>query len=103
MTLTSNNKHSQVTRDGLAHFKQLTASLDGWDFTEEQDRVKLYKKKLDDTNLPPLVRGDTILEDLPPGCTPLTVANVATFPGCRKICKGIQYIKNSKHCLTIYH
>jgi hypothetical protein len=91
MTLTSiidsDNIHAVKTREGLKLLKDMTASLDGWDLTLDQDNVKLYNKKLDDANLPPLVRGDTSLTDLPPGCTPLAVATVATLPGCRKVCK----------------
>lgn len=83
----SDNVHAAQTRDGLNLLKGLTSSLDDWDFTLDQDNVKLYNKKLDDTNQPPLVRGDTVLTNLPPGCTPLAVATVATLPGCRKVCK----------------
>ncbi|CAO0792178.1 unnamed protein product [Mucor circinelloides] len=81
----SDNQFAKETRDGLAYLKKLTANLEGWTLTEEQDNVKLYSKKLDDPDAPPLVRGDTILTDLPPGCTPFEVATVATLPGCRKI------------------
>jgi hypothetical protein len=85
----SDNKHAKVTREALARYKKLTSSLDGWEFMEEQEGVKLYKHKEEDPNMPPLVRGDTILEDLPPGCTPFAASNVAAFPGCRKICKDV--------------
>ncbi|KAF1802057.1 hypothetical protein V8B55DRAFT_1377098 [Mucor lusitanicus] len=81
----SDNKFAKETRDGLAYLKNLTANLENWTLTEEQDNVKLYSKKLDDPDAPPLVRGDTVLADLPPGCTPFEVATVATLPGCRKI------------------
>ncbi|KAI8090793.1 hypothetical protein BDF21DRAFT_412178 [Thamnidium elegans] len=81
----SDNVHATQTRQALHQFKKLTSDLNGWDLTLEEDNVKLYKKKLDDVNLPPLVRGDTVLTDLPAGCTPLAVATVATLPGCRKI------------------
>lgn len=81
----SDNKFAKETRDGLAYLKTLTANLDNWTLTEEQDNVKLYSKKLDDSDAPPLVRGDTVLTGLPPGCTPFEVATVATLPGCRKI------------------
>lgn len=85
----SDNVHATQTRQALNQLKELSGNLNGWDLTLEQDNVKLYKKKLDDTNLPPLVRGDTVLTDLPAGCTPLAVATVATLPGCRRICKVI--------------
>lgn len=90
----SDNKFAKETRDGLAYLKNLTANLENWTLTEEQDNVKLYSKKLDDPDAPPLVRGDTVLTDLPPGCTPFEVATVATLPGCRKIC-NVKWIPNS--------
>ncbi|KAI8642956.1 hypothetical protein BD408DRAFT_365650 [Parasitella parasitica] len=89
MTITSiigsDNKFAKETRDGLAYLKELSSNLDGWELTQEQNSVKLYSKKLDNLDDPPLVRGDTMLTDLPPGCTPFEVATVATLPGCRKI------------------
>ena len=94
MTVTSiidsDNIHAKETRQALQVVKDLTASLDGWDLTSDQENVKLYQKKLDDTSLPPLVRGDTVLTGVP-GCTPLAVATVATLPGCREICKLYYY------------
>ncbi|KAI8056537.1 uncharacterized protein B0P05DRAFT_560079 [Gilbertella persicaria] len=80
----SENKHAKQTREKLAYLKKLTSSLDDWDLNQEQENVKLYTQQKN-TNTPLLVRGDTVLSDLPPGCTPLTVATVATLPGCRKI------------------
>lgn len=82
----SDNIHSKETRQGLQVLKELTKDLNNWELTLDKEDVKLYQKKLDDTNLPPLVRGDTKLNDIPLGCTPLAVATVATLPGCRKIC-----------------
>lgn len=81
----SDNIHAKETRRGLQVVKELTSNLEGWELTSEQDKVHLYKKK--DMSDPPLVRGDTVLVDVPPGCTPLAVSTVATLPGCRKICK----------------
>lgn len=85
----SDNAHAKKTRENLQLLKDLTANLDGWELTLDQDNVKLYHKP--DTTTPPLVRGDTVLTDLPPGCTPLAVATVATLPGCRRICKIVEY------------
>ncbi|CEP09310.1 hypothetical protein [Parasitella parasitica] len=89
MTITSiidsDNKFAKETRDGLIYLKELATSLDGWELTQEQNNVKLYSKKLNNADDPPLVRGDTVLSDLPPGCTPFEVATVAALPGCRKI------------------
>lgn len=82
----SDNIHAKETRRGLQVVKDLTSSLEGWELTSEQDKVQLYKKSsMDD---PPLVRGDTVLMDVPQGCTPLAISTVATLPGCRKICNG---------------
>lgn len=80
----SDNVHAKETRDNLQLLKDLTKSLEGWEQTDDQDNVKLFHKP--DASIP-LVRGDTILTDLPAGCTPLAVATVATLPGCRRVCK----------------
>lgn len=79
----SDNVHAKATRRGLQVVKELTSDLEGWELTSEQDKVQLYKKK--DMADPPLVRGDTVLVNVPQGCTPLAVCTVATLPGCRKI------------------
>ncbi|KAI8580176.1 hypothetical protein K450DRAFT_238513 [Umbelopsis ramanniana AG] len=78
----SNNRHAETTRKALAYLKELTGSLDGWDFSSESNGVKLYSKTVDGQTLP-IVRGDTIL----PGkeYTLAQVAAVATSPGSRKV------------------
>lgn len=80
----SNNRHAETTRKALTYLKELTGSLDGWDFASESNGVKLYRKTVDGQTLP-IVRGDTIL----PGkeYTLSQVAAVATSPGSRKVCK----------------
>ncbi|KAI8370250.1 hypothetical protein BD560DRAFT_396853 [Blakeslea trispora] len=81
----SNNKHAKYTRERLGYLKHLTYSLDNWTLDQEKEGAQLYTQQTSDPNEPILVRGDTVLKNLPPGCTPLTVATVATLPGCRKI------------------
>ncbi|KAI7895592.1 uncharacterized protein EV154DRAFT_495395 [Mucor mucedo] len=80
----SDNIHAEETRANLKRLKELTEGLEGWEETDDQSGVKLYHQP--DASIP-LVRGDTLLltKDLPPGCTPLAVATVATLPGCRRI------------------
>lgn len=80
--LESNNKHAQTTRDALARFKKLADSMDGWELSLEQEKVKIYAMKSKD---PAMVRGDTVIMDLPAGCLPLDLMTVANLAGCRKI------------------
>ncbi|KAI9283620.1 hypothetical protein BC943DRAFT_294869 [Umbelopsis sp. AD052] len=78
----SNNRHAEASRKNLAYVKELSESLDGWDFKSENNGVKLYSKTVAGQPLP-IVRGDAIL----PGneYTPAQVASAATTPGSRKI------------------
>jgi hypothetical protein len=80
----SNNRHAEASRKALAYLKELTGSLDGWNFKSENNGVKLYSKTIPGQALP-IVRGDAIL----PGnqYTPAQVASAATSPGSRKACK----------------
>lgn len=82
----SNNRHAETTRKALAYYKELSASLDGWDFVSESGDVKLYSKTVEDQALP-IVRGDAILPTK--DYTLAQVAAVATSPGCRKVCKFV--------------
>lgn len=82
----SDNRHAETTRKALSYFKELSDSLDGWDFASETSGVKLYKKTVEGQALP-IVRGDTILSGK--DYTLSQVAAVATQPGCRKICKFV--------------
>ena len=82
----SDNRHAKVTREQLAYFKTLADSLDGWQFSSEQDNVKLYTKEVPNSPLP-IVRGDTVLTDAK--CSPMDIATAAILPGCRKICKRV--------------
>lgn len=83
-----NYKHAQVTKEGLEKVKQLTDTLNGWEFSQEQDKVKIYHYKKTDPNAPVLVRGDTVFTNLPPGCTPQDIVTAANLAGCRKVCKS---------------
>ncbi|KAI8581132.1 hypothetical protein K450DRAFT_279235 [Umbelopsis ramanniana AG] len=78
----SNNRHAEASRKTLAYLKELSDSLDGWDFKSENNGVKLYSKTVKGQPLP-VVRGDAIL----PGneYTPAQVASAATSPGSRKV------------------
>lgn len=86
VVLDSNNRHAAASRKALEYLKELSASLDGWEFSQEKDSVKLYSKAVPDSPIP-IVRGDIILKT--DKFTPWDVAVVATQPGCRKICKSI--------------
>ncbi|KAI9484868.1 hypothetical protein BDB00DRAFT_852941 [Zychaea mexicana] len=78
----SDNRHAKKTRDQLAYLKTLTESLDSWDFVSEQDGVKLYTKDIPDSPLP-IVRGDTVRDDL--DCSPQDIVSAAVLPGCRAV------------------
>lgn len=76
-----NNPHSHIAREALIKLKQLSGSLDGWDFASEKEGVKLYSQGAG----VPLVRGDTELQGHT--YTPQQVLAVASSPGARKFCK----------------
>ncbi|GAB5587043.1 hypothetical protein Unana1_01943 [Umbelopsis nana] len=78
----SDNRHAETTRKALAYFKELSDSLDGWDFVSESGDIKLYSKAVEGQALP-IVRGDAILPSKE--YTLAQVAAVATSPGCRKV------------------
>ena len=80
----SDNRHAKKTRDQLAYFKTLSETLDGWNFSSEQEGVKLYTKDIPGNPLP-IVRGDTVRDDL--GCHPNDLVAASILPGCRKVCK----------------
>jgi hypothetical protein len=82
--MTVTNPHAEPTRKALNYFKELASNLDGWNFTQEKDGVKLYNKTVDSSPIA-IVRGETVLAGHE--YTPQQVASVATLPGCRKICK----------------
>ncbi|KAI8638892.1 hypothetical protein BD408DRAFT_446399 [Parasitella parasitica] len=76
------NPHAETAQKALSLLKELSASLDGWDFSEEKAGVKLYRKA-DDTSPISIVRGETDL--VGHEFTTQQVLSVATLPGCRKI------------------
>lgn len=76
--------HAESNRKALSYLKDLASTLDGWDFSQEKDGVKLYRKTVDSSPIA-IVRGETDL--IGHEFTPQQVASVATLPGCRKICK----------------
>lgn len=81
--LESNNRHSAQTRAGLEYFKQLYASLDGWNLSSETKYVKVYTRNVESSTWP-IIRGDTVLVG---DHTIHQVAAVALSSGCRHICK----------------
>lgn len=83
VVIESNNRHTAASRKALDYLKELSNTLDGWNFSQEKDGVKLYIKP--ESNGLNIVRGDAILKT--DKYTPRDVATVATNPGCRKICK----------------
>ncbi|EPB90391.1 hypothetical protein HMPREF1544_02757 [Mucor circinelloides 1006PhL] len=80
--MTAQNIHAETTRKALSDLKQLASSLEGWEFSQEKDGVKLYRKTVD-SNPIAIVRGETDI--VGHEFTPQQVASVATLPGCRKI------------------
>ncbi|KAI8365283.1 uncharacterized protein BYT42DRAFT_649208 [Radiomyces spectabilis] len=82
VVLESNNRHAEHTRKSLQYLKDLSASLEGWEFSSEKNGVKLYTKQVEGLAMP-MVRGDTVLQTTE--FTPRDVASVATLPGARKI------------------
>ncbi|KAI9320525.1 hypothetical protein BX666DRAFT_1204476 [Dichotomocladium elegans] len=81
VVIESNNRHATESRKALENLKELSASLDGWNFSQEKEGVKLYIKS--DPSGVNIVRGDAFLKT--DKYTPRDVAVVATIPGCRKI------------------
>ncbi|KAI7877166.1 Bet v1-like protein [Lichtheimia hyalospora FSU 10163] len=81
VVIESNNRHAATSRKALDYLKELSNTLDGWNFSQEKDGVKLYIKP--ESNGLNIVRGDAILKT--DKYTPREVATVATNPGCRKI------------------
>lgn len=84
--MSSPSPHAQAARDALNLLKELSSNLDGWNFTEEKEGVKLYNKTTGSSSIP-IVRGDVLLEGHE--YTPQQIATVATLPGARRICKYI--------------
>ncbi|KAI8074896.1 hypothetical protein BC940DRAFT_328519 [Gongronella butleri] len=80
--LESNNRHAELNRQKLKQVKELTSDLEGWEFSQENQGVKLYSKQLPDSAIP-VVRGDYLLKTT--AYTAEQVALVATLPGCRAI------------------
>ncbi|CAO3624072.1 unnamed protein product [Mucor hiemalis] len=74
--------HAQTARTALAQLKELASSLEGWNFSQEKDGVKLYNKSADNSPVP-IVRGDILLTGHE--FTPQQIASIATLPGARKI------------------
>ncbi|CEP16870.1 hypothetical protein [Parasitella parasitica] len=84
--MTVQNIHAETTIKALSNLKQLASSLDGWNYTQEKDGVKLYSKTVDGSSIA-IVRGETDIAGHE--YTAQQVLSVATLPGCRKICKLI--------------
>ncbi|CAO3652916.1 unnamed protein product [Cunninghamella blakesleeana] len=74
--------HSEFNCKKLEQIKTYTADLNGWEFSQEKDGVKLYSKEIAGSPLP-LVRGEYLLKTKE--YTPQQVATVASLPGCRAI------------------
>lgn len=83
VVIESNNRHAATSRKALEYLKELSNTLDGWNFSQEKDGVKLYIKP--ESNGLNIVRGDAIFKT--DKYTPRDVATVATNTGCRKICE----------------
>lgn len=84
VVIETNHRHAAEARKSLAYLKELSASLDGWELSNEKDGVKLYSRAAKDSSIS-IVRGDIELKSSE--LTPRQVASVATQPGARKICK----------------
>ncbi|KAG2202898.1 hypothetical protein INT47_008930 [Mucor saturninus] len=80
--MTVTNPHAETSKNALALLKSLSSNLDGWNFTQEKDGVKLYNKTVDSSPVA-IVRGDTSI--VGHEFTPQQIASVATLPGARKI------------------
>lgn len=85
------NPHVQTAQNALSLLKELSGSLDGWEFSQEKENVKLYYKP-DNSSPIGIVRGETDIEGHE--FSPLQLASVATLPGCRKICKYTHNMKS---------
>lgn len=76
-------KHAESARKALDYLKDLTSSLDGFDFSQEKNGVKLYSKKVEGSQIN-IVRGDTVLKTTQ--YTPRQLAAVANESGTRATC-----------------
>ncbi|CAO3626054.1 unnamed protein product [Mucor fragilis] len=76
------NPHAETAQKALSLLKELSSTLEGWEFSEEKDGVKLYHK-MDDSSPIAIVRGEADLEGHE--FSTQQVASVATLPGCRKV------------------
>ncbi|KAI9303078.1 hypothetical protein BJ944DRAFT_166078 [Cunninghamella echinulata] len=76
------HRHSEFNRKKLDQIKAYTADLNGWEFSQEKEGVKLYSKEVAGSNIP-LVRGEYLLKTK--DYTAEQVAVVASLPGCRAI------------------
>lgn len=74
------HKHHSATRKTLAYVKELGATLDGWKFSSEKDKVKIYTKEA--SGAMPIIRGDTVLDA---GWTLQQVAAICLSIGARTI------------------
>lgn len=80
--MTVTNPHAETTKNAMVLLKSLSSTLEGWNFTQEKDGVKLYNKTVDSSPVA-IVRGDTSI--IGHEFTPQQIASVATLPGSRKI------------------
>lgn len=84
-TMTAPNPYTANAKKAIQLLKEYTNDLEGWSLVQEsKSGVKVYNKS--DGSALPLLRGDTFLSG---AFTPEQVAIVATFPGCRKLCKFV--------------
>ncbi|ORX61980.1 Bet v1-like protein [Hesseltinella vesiculosa] len=77
-------RHQDTLDRGMAVFRKITGSLDGWTFVQEKNGVKLYNRQPDNPSEPLIVRGDYHY----PGakdCTPLDFSGITCYAGCRRI------------------
>ncbi|KAI8066631.1 hypothetical protein BC940DRAFT_239946 [Gongronella butleri] len=78
------NRHQETLDRGMATFKKLSGSLDGWQFKEEKNGVKLYSRPADTPGEPIIVRGDYHYADAK-DVTPLNFSSITSFPGARRV------------------
>jgi hypothetical protein len=94
--MSSPSPHAQTARNALKLLKDLASNLDGWNFTEEKEGVKLYNKTVESSSIP-IVRGDVSLAGHE--FNPKQIAAIATLPGARRICKYI--LKNERVSICV--
>jgi hypothetical protein len=85
--MTIENPHTETVHNAMKRLKDLSNTLEDWNFSSENNGVKLYNKS-DGTPFV-IVRGDAVADK---EYNFKQVTAIANSPGCRKICKHFFFL-----------